>query len=199
MSVIFFFSLNFTALLSHGKPEEKGYTIPEAVLSFLVRSLVQNIDTGGRKSSQKVAKSQGAGAALTHGQCLSADGRRKACSMSIFAKLLLCVYLCKAVRVCFLYTEVFEVRSEPPINDFYKSEGPAGPAERCLLAISWITNFISKYYPDCKTVDWLVSEKQIFSHVQGGFFCVCASIIHTSLHGRVLGCNELTTACLTCS
>lgn len=99
------------------------------------------------KSSQKVAKSQGVGAALTHGQCLSADGRRKACSMSIFAKLLLCVYLCKAVCVCFLYTEVFEVRSEPPINDFYKSEGPAGPAERCLLAISWITNFISKYYP----------------------------------------------------
>lgn len=122
------------------------------------------------KGTQKVAESQGEWATLTHRQCLSADGRRKACSMSILAKLLLCVYLCKAVCVCFLYTEVFEVRSELPINGFYKSKGPAGLAERCLLAISWITSFISKYYPKCRTVDWLASGKQTFSHVPIGFF-----------------------------
>ncbi len=64
------------------------------------------------KGKQKVAESQGVCAVLTHRQCLSADGRRKACSMSIFAELLPCVYLSEAVCVCILYTEVFEVRSE---------------------------------------------------------------------------------------
>lgn len=122
------------------------------------------------KGMHNVAESQGAWAALTHRQCLSGDSRRKACTTSIFAEVSLCVYLYRAVCVCFLCAEVFEVRSEPLIRDFYKSKDPAGLAERCLLAISWITSLISKYYPKWRTLDWLVSGKQTFSLVPIVFF-----------------------------
>lgn len=140
------FKPTFTPLVLHEKPEEKHYTLFKITPSFLVKNLVQN--------TQKLSESQRAWVVLTHRQCLSANGRRKN---------LLYVYLYFRNTMCaFPIHWGFWGEIWAPINDFNKSEEPAGPSERCLLAISWITSFIWKYDPDCMSINWLLSEDRHF-------------------------------------